>query len=277
MGEAFRPKVFYTNSSNEYWRGSAALTHVSVDGARDFAPTSDTRIYLFSGTQHVPAAFPPRRGTGRELDNPNDYRWFLKALLQRMNEWVADGAAPPPSRHPTLRDGSLVSRADLRFPALPRAAVPRHLRAPLRLDYGPRFVADGVITREPPQVGAAFPLLLPQVDDDGNEIGGLESPEHAVPLATYTGWNLYDPAAGPEDRLVSLRGSYIPLAASRAERERSGDPRLSIAERYRDRAHYLELVERHATRLIAQRYLLAEDLAEILRRAGDHWAYASEP
>jgi hypothetical protein len=271
LGEAFQPRIFYTNSSNEYWRGSAALTHVSVDGERDLEPPSNVRIYLFAGTQHVPAGTPPRKGAGRALANPNDYRWFLRALLDDMNAWIERGDAPPESRYPMLRDGSLVARSELRFPALPGTPVPRELRAPLRLDYGPRFGAEGVATREPPGVGAAFPLLLPQVDTDGNEVAGLRSPEQAVPLATYTGWNLYDPAAGPEDRLVDLLGAYSPFAATAEAREAAGDPRPSIAERYGSRERYIALVEAQAKALAAARYLLARDVPEIVRRAGEHW------
>lgn len=271
LAEAFRPKIFYTNSSNEYWRGSAALTHVSVDGERDLELPSNVRVYLFSGTQHVPADTPPRKGAGRALPNPNDYRWFLRALLEDMNAWIERGDAPPESRYPLLRDETLVTRSELRFPALPGTPVPRELRSPLRLDYGPRFRDQGVATREPPQVGAAFPLLLPQVDMDGNEIAGLRSPEQAVPLATYTGWNLYDPEAGPEDRLVDLLGAYLPFAPTAEAREAAGDPRPSIAERYGSRERYLALVEAQAKALAAARYLLARDVPEIVRRAGEHW------
>lgn len=268
---AQRPKIFYTNSSNEYWRGTAALTHVSIDGADDLMLPDNVRIYLFAGTQHVPASFPPRRGAGRALPNPNDYRWFLKALLERMNAWVTEDAPPPASRYPTLRDGTLVSRRALAFPALPDTPLPDRLRAPRRLDYGPVFRAEHIATQEPPAVGAAFPVLLPQVDADGNEVAGLKSPEQAVPLATYTGWNLYDPAVGPADRLVELQGSFIPFARTRAEREARGDPRPSIAERYPNRARYVERVRAHAEALRDGGYLLAEDLPKIVRLAGEHW------
>jgi hypothetical protein len=266
-----QPKIFYTNSSNEYWRGSAALTHVSVDGEHDLVLPSNVRIYLLAGTQHVPAGSPPRKGLGRALPNPNDYRWFLRALLDDMNDWIERGTAPPASRYPTLGDGTLVTRAAVRFPELPGIPVPRQLASPLRLDYGPSFREEGIVTEEPPKVGTAFPLLLPRVDADGNEIAGLRSPEQAAPLATYTGWNLYNPAKGPGDRLVDLLGSYVPFAATREAREAAGDPRLSIAERYETRDRYLALVEAQAKTLAAGRYLLARDVPEIVRRAGEHW------
>src|SRR5690606_22039662 len=133
----------------------------------------------------VPAAFPPPKGDGVAAANPNDYRWFLKALLVRLDRWIADGEPPPPSRYPRLDDGTLVRRDALDFPTLAALPVPERLRAPRRIDFGSRFAAERVIEREPPAVGPAFPLLLPQVDEDGNELAGLRSPELAAPLATY--------------------------------------------------------------------------------------------
>jgi hypothetical protein len=271
VDDAHVPKIFYTNSSNEYWRGSAALTHVTPDGERDVPPGASTRIYHLAGTQHVPAAFPPRRTNGQLPSNTNDYSWFLRALLLKMDRWITKDVAPPPSRYPTLRAGTLVARSALRFPDIPAVVVPERLQPVVRLDYGPRFAAKRIIDKEPPAVGDAFPLLLPQVDADGNEIDGLRSPELAVPLATYTGWSLFDAAFGPPDELVSLQGSYHPLPLDAAERELARDPRRSIRERYRDRDHYLELIAEEARGLIEREYLLAEDLAAILGQAEQRW------
>ncbi len=268
----FIPRIFYTNSSNEYWRGSAALTHVTPDGRRDFPPPQDTtRIYLFAGTQHGPAAFPPRVASGRLADNPNAYSWFLRSLLLKLDAWVADNVLPPASVYPTLADGSLVPRSQLRFPALPRVDVPVAPSGPLRLYFGPSFATGGIATIEPPRVGGAFPVLLPQVDADGNEIAGLRSPEVAVPLATYTGWQLYKPELGREDELVSLQGSFVPFPLDAAERMRTADPRRAIRERYPDREAYLALAEQIAKLLVSDGYLRGEDLAPIVAQASERW------
>jgi hypothetical protein len=273
LAPAFVPKIFYTNSSNEYWRGHAALTHVTLDGKRDLPPVETTRIYHFAGTQHGPAqGFPPARANGQLPNNPNDYSWFLRALLLGMDAWITTSEPPPASRYPTLGAKTLVERGSLAFPAIPGVTVPTRLLASVRLDYGAQFAKTHVRTIEPPRVGAPFPLLLPQVDADGNEIGGLRSPELAAPLATYTGWSLYDARYGRDDELVSLQGSFIPLPSDAEQRTRSGDPRPSIAERYRDRDHYVELIAEHARRLIAEGYVRAEDLPKILERAREHWA-----
>lgn len=265
------PKIFYTNSSNEYWRGHAALTHVTVDGSADLPPPSDTRIYLFAGTQHGPASFPPRTTAGQLAENPNAFAWFMRALIVKLDAWVARGTPPPASRYPTLAERTLVARAALAFPTIPGVNVPRNVFGPMRLDFGPRFAQTGVATLEPPRVGAPFPVLLPQVDVDGNELAGLRSPELAAPLATYMGWALYDPKLGRDDELVSLQGSYVPLPVDPGERERTRDPRRSIRERYADRAAFLAATERAAQPLIAEGYLRAEDLPEILRHAGERW------
>ena len=116
---------------------------------------------------------------------------------------------------------------------------------------------------------------MPQVDADGNGIAGVKMPELVAPLATYTGWNLFNDRSGPTDVLSSMQGSYIPLPRTGAERKRTGDPRLSIEERYRSKDQYVGLVGKAAQALIDQGYLLAEDLAPVLRDAGRHWDYAA--
>jgi hypothetical protein len=265
------PKLFYTNSANEYWRGSAALTHVTPDGRRDFAPPRTTRIYFFAGTQHGPSAFPPRVNDGRLAGNPNAYSWFMRSLLLKLDAWVADDMPPPASVYPTLADGTLVARSRLKFPRIPGVDVPRAPRGPLRLEFGPSFADDGIATIEPPRVGDAFPVLLPQVDADGNDLAGLRSPELAVPLATYMGWQLYKPELGRDDELVSLQGSFAPFPLDTAERVRTGDPRRSILERYPIRAGYLALVEQVAKLLVTDGYLRGEDVPHIVAQAGERW------
>ena len=133
------------------------------------------------------------------------------------------------------------------------------------LDYGPELASKGVITQEPPLPGAPYPFLVPQVDESGNEIGGLRSPDVAVPLATYTGWWPTNPASG--------NGLYVPFARTGAEREANGDPRLSIDERYDNRAHYLGLVAESAMELIDDGYLLGQDLPTILGNAEAQWNF----
>ena len=269
----FLPKVFYTNSSYEYWGRAASLIHTTIDGLEDIPLMENVRIYSFAGGQHGTGQFPPVQTSGQQLSNPNDYFWFMRSLLVAMDNWTEDGTPPPASSYPRIAGGELVLPADLDFPDLPDVGQPAVPHGAYRVDYGPEFRTKGIVTVEPPDVLSKFPVMVPQVDADGNEIGGLKMPEVAIPLATYTGWNLFRLESGPENVLSSMQGSYIPLPLTRAERMREDDPRLSIEERYPSRENYLGLVSETAIDLIDDGYLLAEDLPQVLSRAAEHWDY----
>jgi Alpha/beta hydrolase domain len=267
------PKIFYTNSEYEYWGRAASLIHTTVDGKADAHLMDNVRIYLLAAGQHGPGTFPPTQSIGQQRNNPLDYRWAMKALLLAMDRWTADGTAPPPSRYPRVADGTLVPAGQLHFPKVPGVTTTTAVHRAYRADYGPKFISDGVVTIEPPRIGAAFPILVPQVDADGNGLAGVRMPELSVPLATYTGWNLFNDRSGPTDVLSSMQGSYVPLARTSADRKRANDPRPAIDERYRDKDQYIGLVSKAALVLIDQGYLLAEDLAVVLKNAGRHWDY----
>jgi hypothetical protein len=254
-----QPKVFYTNSDVEYWGGgrAAALVHTASDGSADLTVPDNVRVYHLTGTQHSPAQFPATRSTGQQPDNPIEYGWTLRALLVSLDGWVKSGAAPPASQYPTLSSGTLVKTEAATFPAIP------HVRSPRTID--------------PPRQGARqFPLLVPAVDADGNDRAGIRVPEVAVPLATYTGWNFRHESIGGASQLVNLLGSAIPFAATAAERQASGDPRLSIAERYATKVRYLELVNQAADALVRDCYLLAGDRAHVVARATRAWEVATD-
>jgi hypothetical protein len=268
------PKIFYTNASYEYWGRAASLIHTTVDGRADAPLLDNVRVFLFASGQHGPAGFPPRRTLGQQPGNPLDYRWFMRALLLSMDAWIARGVEPPPSQYPRVDQQTLVAPAALRFPKLPGVNTTTKVHEAYRADYGELFVEQGIVTKEPPVLGSAFPILVPQVDADGNDIAGLRMPDLAAPLATYTGWNLFNAESGPVDVLSSMQGSYIPLARTRAERERAGDPRPSIEERSPTREHYLGLVSRATLDLVQKGYLLPRDMPAIVRHAAEHWDYA---
>ena len=124
---------------------------------------------------------------------------------------------------------------------------------------------------EPLCIDGAYGGLVPQSDADGNDLGGVRLPELQVPLATYTGWNLRDPSIGAPEQRVSFLGSWIPLAKTAEERKKSGDPRLSIEERYKSQEEYMSKFEQAAKKLIEQRFLLQEDLPAILERGRLEW------
>ncbi|MGH8248825.1 MAG: alpha/beta hydrolase domain-containing protein, partial [Gammaproteobacteria bacterium] len=182
------PRIFYTNSSYEYWGRAASLIHTALDGKADAPIPENARVYLFAGSQHGPATFPPGRSIGQQRNNPNDFRWAMRALLAAMDRWVTEDAAPPPSLYPRIAEGTLVAPSVVDFPKIPGVGYSTRVHLAYRADYGPNW-KSGVVTQEPPKIGKAFPMLVSQVDEDGNESAGLKLPEVAVPLATYTGWN----------------------------------------------------------------------------------------
>ena len=271
--EKVAPKIFYTFSSYEYWGRAASLIHTGVDGKTDAALPDNVRIYYFVGGQHGPGQFPPNKNQTQNLTSPNDYSWSMRALLVALDAWAKDGTAPPPSQYAKIADGALVDPQAVNFPKIPGVNFPRAIHEAWRVDYGPEFKTKGIIANEPPRIGKPFPVMAPQVDQDGIDLGGVRMPEVAAPLATYTGWNPRDPQNGAPDQLVDFAGSYIPFAKTKAERERTGDPRLSIEERYTSRDHYLSVVKKVGSKLVKDGYLLAEDLPILVERAGRQWDY----
>jgi hypothetical protein len=256
-----RPRIFYTNSSGEYWGGgrAAALTHTTLDGAADASVPDNVRIYLFAGTQHIPGGYLPSQGAGAQKPNGNEYSWAQRALLAAMDRWVREGVEPPASAHPRLSDKTLVPLSQLKFPAVPG------MRSPLTIPGGYRADLEGLYNAHP------LPMLVPQVDVDGNEVSGIRLPNVAVPLATYTGWTFRSPSIGQPEELLPLTGSFVPFPVTKAARDESADSRVSIEERYGNRALYQELVTAAATKLAQEGYLLNEDVAPVVERALTNW------
>jgi hypothetical protein len=267
------PKIFYTNSSYEYWGRAASLIHTTVDG-KDAPLAPDTRIYMFAGSQHGPAGFPPSKNHTPNLANPNDFKWAMRALLVAMDRWVKDGADPPASQFPRIGEDKLVTLGALQFPKIPGVAVPTRIQKGYRADYGPEFRSRGIVTIDPPKLaGKPYPIFVPQVDRDGNETSGVRLPNVQVPLATYTGWNLRTPDIGAPDELNSMIGSFIPFARTSEERAQRGDPRPSIAERYAAREEYLKRYESAARELAKNGYLLERDVPKIVEQGREIWEH----
>jgi hypothetical protein len=272
------PKMFLTNTSYEYWGRAASLIHTSPDGLSDAKLGDNTRVYLLAGLQHFSAPFPPQKSNPGSPDsnaqqryNPNPIQWYWRALITDLDQWVKDGTPPPRSTYPKIADATLVPLSKSAFPQIPGVNKPHEMNLAYHLDFGPQW-KEGIVGVEPPKVAKPFPVLVPQSDTDGNDLGGVSLPELQVPLATYTGWNLRDLSIGAADLRLSFYGSFIPFAKTRAEREKSGDPRLSIAERYASRDEYLGKFAEAAMKLIHERFLLREDLPALLERGEHEWA-----
>ena len=117
----------------------------------------------------------------------------------------------------------------------------------------------------------ALSRVCPQVDENGNDLGGVRLPELEVPLATYTGWNLRDPQTGLPNERVSFIGSDLPFPKTQSAR----DPRAAIAARYPSREEYLTKFRSATEKLTTERYLLPEDTEALVRRGGEEWDRAT--
>lgn len=260
------PKVMHTQGAGEYWNRSGSLVHTNPLGTKDAAIPANVRLYTFGGVQHSPGSVPPDRGFCENVLNPADCRPFLRALLVALDAWIRNGTEPPPSIYPRIDDGTLVpwQHSSTRFPAIPGVRYPEVIQCPAVLDFGPEFATRGIITIEPPRVGEKYVVRVPKCDADGNDLGTLLPPEVAAPLATHTGWNLRRRDVGAEGMLALLMGSYFPLPRTRAGREASGDPRLSVEERYGSFENYQKKFRTVCDDEVRRRYLLKEDADRLL-------------
>lgn len=261
------PKIFYTNTGYEYWGRTASLIHTALDGKKDIEPLANERIYHLASGQHFVVPFAPREklaGSDAYLGNPLDFLVNLRALLPRLADWVATGDAPPNSAYPRVSDGMLVEPTSMRFPKMPGLRAAQVAHVPQRMDFGPRW-KQGIIDQEPPKLGKPYGTLVPQVDEFGNELGGIRNVEIAVPLATYTPWSLRAGLPGQQQELRDFYGTWLPLAKNQ------GDGRKAVTQLYEDKAAYMKRVNESAQRLVDQGYLLDEDVARVVNRAERTW------
>jgi hypothetical protein len=217
-----------------------------------------------------------RNQTFQHYVNFAQQRWAQRALLLDLDAWVRSDTEPPPSQYPSISKGELVTLADVRFPAAPAFPFISYMPQVWRMDYGPGYAATKVITKEPPQLGAPYRVLVPQVNADGNDVSGIRLPEVAVPLGTYTGWNvtvlpLSDLRLNDLGYLSGLAGGFEPFALTKEQREKSGDARLSIAERYAGRQDYLDRVRQAAEDLVRRRFMRGEDVPAVLLESEKLW------
>lgn len=223
-------------------------------------------------------------GTGMLPANPVPHTQTVNALRVHLRNWVMTGALPPDSVYPTLNgkrgDGTRIStganrpdlvpadKVSMGFPTLPglRPTLPEpdFIMPVLDYDWGPDFNASdasGVPSYAPPRVKQVIKMLVPRVDADGNEVGGVPNVLTDAPLATYLGWNITAGGAKPfhQGQICNYVGGMVPFARTRAERLANGDPRLSLEERYRDHSGYVAAVQRAAANAVARGFLLPAD------------------
>jgi len=273
------PKVFEAFTAAEFWGLRMSPGLIGTDATADIPLPSNVRRYYHPGTTHgggrggfqVDAG--PARGCALP-SNPNPAADTTRALTEALIDWVAAGTSPPASRYPTLADGLLVpaTTAVLEFPNVPGARFEEaEVNPVLDYDFGPGFIANdmsGVIALEPPRITQVIPTYVPRVNEDGNETSGVPSVLHQAPLGTYLGWNLT--ASGFfAGQVCGFQGGYVPFTKTRADRRNTGDPRLSVEERYGTLEGYMCVVERAAATAVSDRFLLQADATRLVDQARD--------
>jgi hypothetical protein len=254
------PKIMYTDTSSEYWRGDASLTHLSVVSGQDIEPPAEVRRYLFSSTQHGPGDLP---FTNQSMFGTHGMNWFnvidYRPLLTHPMSWVMTGVEPSASAYPRLCDQTGTDRAEvLRSLSSISIGQPDQARLPVLwpLDLGQRS-ARGIGDFPAKPMGDPYPCLVSAVDSEGNEIGGIPMPDVTVPIATHTGFNSRDSDSGGVGQILEYLGSSIPFPFGVSARK---DPRKAVCERYLGREDYMNSIREVARKLVSQKYLLVEDI-----------------
>ena len=253
------PKVIHSDGEAELWQARSSLIVTSPLGKQIELPDT-VRVYLIAGTQHgggrgVHVAT-PTQGYCQNLNNPLALSQIRVALTVALYEWVAQGTEPPESQFPTVTSGGLVPNDEVGFPSVPGVTYSG--------SYNALHVHDH--RSLPPADGDSYAVLVGRVDADGNMTDGIRHPNLVAPIGTHTGWNLRREGFG-EGAQCGGTGSFIPFASDQAARHASGDPRLSLGERYTSHDAYVAAVSSAAESLVRERFLLREHGAEIVERA----------
>jgi hypothetical protein len=282
------PRIFETFGSAEFNARLMTVALTGTDGKADLPVPANVRRYYFPGTTHGgdgEGGFPakPAPASGCVLaKNPNPEVETMNALQLALVDWVMKEIEPPASVYPKLASGDLVANTKeaMGFPDLPGKPSPTGMAIGLMdYDFGPELNYNdfsGVITRQPSGIKKTIPALMPKVNADGNEMVGIPSIQHQVPLGTYTGWNMTaggffkgQPCGG------GLTGGFIPFQSTKAEREAAGDPRPSLQERYGTKEGFVCAVRTVTKREVASRFLLQQDADRLIKQAADSDVLAS--
>jgi hypothetical protein len=291
------PKIMEHFGSAEVWALKLTPEWIGTDAKADLPLPANVRRYYIASSNHgggaggfdtsLPGAGLPNAGpscpgnnygTGILPANPVPHTETVNALRVHFRNWVMRNIAPPPSQWPRLSTQQLApaNKAALGFPTLPqlRPTVPEidFIMPVLDYDWGVGFNAadgSGIASNAPPPIRQVLPMFAPKVDADGNELGGVPVVLLDAPLGTYLGWNITAGGARPfhQGQICNYVGGMIPFARTAAERRASGDPRLSLEERYNNHAGYVAAVRKATDRAMAARFLLKEDADRLVAQA----------
>lgn len=256
------PLLIHCHTASEYWERHGSMTHTDPRDGSDAPIPPNVRMYMLAGSPHAAIAADNPKWAGQLPPSNFSPQPFLRACFVIMDKWASEGKAPPPTHLPRRDAGQLVTPevALKKFPKIPGVNLPK---TPSKLplwNYGPDFDTKGVMNIFPPEAvpGKEYPIQVPMVDDDGNDLGGVRYPDMQAPIATYIGWALRK-AGFAEGELMMTNGCIKAFCRTKAEREKIGDPRLSIKERYPTHQAYVDIVKRAVGDLIQKGFMLPED------------------
>jgi hypothetical protein len=270
------PLAMEVYSANEYWVKGASLFHTDPMGTLDLSDHPMARLYLISSHQHG-VGNANAKGSCQQFGNPLNSAPIQRALWEALDLWSTEGVAPPPSSVPHLADGTLVPalpQSAMGFPKIPGVTYTGLKSSRYLLNYGQDFYRTGIMTTNPPTItppmfdnprnGPIYPTYVPKTDEDGNDIAGIRLPDVTVPLATYTGWSLRSGAQANDG--CEGAGQMIAFPKTKADRLASGDPRLSVEERYPSFSVYAVMVKSAVEDMVTKRLMLQEDAQPAIDR-----------
>lgn len=273
------PKIMQIDGSFEWWGGRASLV-VTDGGGRDLVLPDNVRYYLIPGTSHGGGrglssgsfSLPSPKGLCQMPASPVHSLPFYRALTFALAQWVSKNITPPPSRYPTVAAGTLVSPDRVQFPPIDEISVPigkNALPTPLSITFSARhntlFSTDYSSAEPVVDLSKPYQILVPAVNQDGNETSGIPVPEVSVPLASYTGWNLRREGHAKAE-LCAGEGGAIPFAINRKSRSPS-DIRSSLDDLYTSRSDYQSKVDKAVSSLLDGGYILPLDAEQYRRKA----------
>ena len=269
------PKIMHVDTGTEIRGRRASLVVTDPLGQEDLVLPDNVRVYWLASSTHIPFNFrdlstastrrPGQHGVEvKNLTSPVDIRPVQRALFLALDHWIAAGRRPPESSYGKISDNTLAPMSHIveGFPSpVPGFTFTANYNAIRQTDY---VLSDDPLN--PYRLGKSYKVLFSAIDEIGNEIPGIQLPRVANPIGTYTGWN--PRATGhAENDLAESFGSWAPLADTRASRLESGDPRLSLEERYGDHDEWVARVEHSANELVRKKYMLPRDRDTIIVQA----------
>src|SRR5437667_6543032 len=287
------PKIIETFGGAEVFALKMTPSWVGTDPKNDIpVPNNVRRYYLPSSTHgggggnfneaipNVGAGCPGNNwGTGTLRANPVPANALVNRMRVALREWVLNGTEPPASKWPVMRGANAertlveANKAAMGFPSgvpgIPDSIfLPENFAFPIfGYAWGPdydHFNASGDPTNLPPSIDSVVKVMVPKVDADGNELGGVPTVLRDAALGTYLGWNIT--ASGfHAGQVCNYVGGMVPFAKTKAARLAAGDPRLSLEERYKTHDGYVAAVRAAADNAACQGYLLAGPDAAAMR------------